>query len=94
MNIYSVEFQHLDGIPVRKGRGPPPDSSLTMVALQDSTLNHCGHLVIRLPFAEPRHGGLVDCLLHAVPHHGVQMGAELPSGQRLTQGLRLLHNVQ
>ena len=34
---------------------------------------------------------LVDRLLHAVPHHGVHLGAELD--QRLTQGWRLLHEL-
>ena len=27
-------------------------------------------------------------------HHGLHLGAELPIGQRLTQGWHLLHNVQ
>ena len=39
-------------------------------------------------------GGLVERLLRAVPRHGVHLGAELPSGQRLIQGLRLLPDVQ
>ena len=55
-----------------------------MIALQ-----LCGHLVNHFVQAD----GLVDHLHHAVPRHGVHLGVELPSGQRLPQGWRLLHKL-
>jgi hypothetical protein len=68
-----------------------------MIAPLGGALQLCGHLVNQYV----QEGGLVNHLhlrepladVHAVPSHGVHLGAELPSGQWLTQGLRLLHDV-
>ena len=45
------------------------------------------------PRLDVQQDGLVYCLLHAVPRHSVHLFAELPSGQRLTQGWRLLQEL-
>ena len=45
------------------------------------------------PCLDVQQDGHVDCLLYAVPRHSVHLGAKLPSGQRLTQGCHLLHEL-
>ena len=56
-----------------------------------------GELITLLVHGEPRldvqQGGLVDHLLRVVPRHSVHLGAELQSGQWLTQGWRLLREL-
>jgi hypothetical protein len=84
MSISSVEFQHLQGFILSKGRGLPPCSSLTMVAPLGLALQLCRHLVNKdlqqgglvehSHHVDLRHGGLGSHLLHVGLCHVLHLG--------------------